>query len=165
MVSGIQWWIKSSFCREIVFHPFAGLFMSKSWISPHITLMINGTENTSANEWCFDGGCEKSPSAEILAFFTATSSLRNKIHALELYNDASKIVFENKKILSLSYTKEIKKTYSNRFKFWFFPPYFDGTVEPRLSGLFLWSQFGHEYLLVTIKIRSLFVYISLCKKI
>ena len=25
---------------------------------------------------------------------------------------------------------------------------------PRLSGLFLWSQFGHEYLLVTIKIRS-----------
>ena len=24
----------------------------------------------------------------------------------------------------------------------------------RLSGLFLWSQFGHEYLLVTIKIRS-----------
>ena len=33
------------------------------------------------------------------------------------------------------------------------------TVEPRLSGtrlsgLFLWSQFGHEYSLVTIKIRS-----------
>ena len=26
------------------------------------------------------------------------------------------------------------------------------TVEPRLSGLFLWSQFGHEYLLVTTKI-------------
>ena len=25
---------------------------------------------------------------------------------------------------------------------------------PRLSGLFLWSQFGHEYLLVTIKICS-----------
>ena len=25
---------------------------------------------------------------------------------------------------------------------------------PRLSGLFLWPQFGHEYLLVTIKIRS-----------
>ena len=25
---------------------------------------------------------------------------------------------------------------------------------PRLSGLFLWSQFGHEYLLVTIKIHS-----------
>ena len=24
----------------------------------------------------------------------------------------------------------------------------------RLSGLFLWSQFGHEYLLVTITIRS-----------
>ena len=24
----------------------------------------------------------------------------------------------------------------------------------RLSGLFLWSQFGHEYLLVTIKFRS-----------
>ena len=28
------------------------------------------------------------------------------------------------------------------------------TVEPRLSGLFLWSQFGHEYLLATIKIPS-----------
>ena len=28
------------------------------------------------------------------------------------------------------------------------------TVEPRLFGLFLWSQFGHEYLLATIKIRS-----------
>ena len=28
------------------------------------------------------------------------------------------------------------------------------TVEPRLSGLFVWSQFGHEYLLVTTKIRS-----------
>ena len=25
---------------------------------------------------------------------------------------------------------------------------------PRLSGLFLWSQFGHEYLLATIKIPS-----------
>ena len=25
---------------------------------------------------------------------------------------------------------------------------------PRLSGLFLWSQFSHEYLLVTIKIRT-----------
>ena len=24
----------------------------------------------------------------------------------------------------------------------------------RLSGLFLWSQFGYDYLLVTIKIRS-----------
>ena len=31
---------------------------------------------------------------------------------------------------------------------------FLNTVEPRLSGLFLWSQFGHEYLLVMIKIRS-----------
>ena len=36
---------------------------------------------------------------------------------------------------------------------------FTGTVEPRLSGprlsgLFLSSQFGREYLLVTIKIRS-----------
>ena len=34
-----------------------------------------------------------------------------------------------------------------------------GTVEPRLSRFldyvhFLWFQFGHEYLLVTIKIRS-----------
>ena len=29
-----------------------------------------------------------------------------------------------------------------------------GTVEPQLSGLFFWSQFGHEYLLVTIKIRN-----------
>ena len=31
---------------------------------------------------------------------------------------------------------------------------FPDTVESRLSGLFLWTQFGHEYLLVTIKIRS-----------
>ena len=36
---------------------------------------------------------------------------------------------------------------------------FLNAVEPRLSGsrlsgLFLWSQFGHEYLLVMIKIRS-----------
>ena len=28
------------------------------------------------------------------------------------------------------------------------------TVGPRLSGLFLWSQFGYDYVLVTIKIRS-----------
>ena len=45
---------------------------------------INETKNTSANEWCFDEGCEKSPSAVILAFFTGTSSLRSKIHALQL---------------------------------------------------------------------------------
>ena len=60
--------------------------------------MINKTKNTSANEWCFDEGCEKSPSAVILAFFTGTSSLKNKIHALHAinlnqYNEASKIVF------------------------------------------------------------------------
>ena len=29
--------------------------------------MINETKNTSANEWRFDEGCEKSPSAVILA--------------------------------------------------------------------------------------------------
>ena len=51
--------------------------------------MVNETKNTSVNEWCFDNGCEKSLSAVILAFFTSTSSLRNKIH----YNDASKIMF------------------------------------------------------------------------
>ena len=45
--------------------------------------MINETKNTSANEWRFDEGCsEKSPSAVILAFFSGTSSLRNKIHTL-----------------------------------------------------------------------------------
>ena len=38
-------------------------------------------------------------------------------------------------------------------------PIFNTTVEPRLSGprlsgLFLWFQFGYDYLLVTIKIRS-----------
>ena len=60
--------------------------------------MINETKNTSANEWCFDEGCEKSLSSVILAFFTGTSSLRNEIHALHAidfiqYNDASKIVF------------------------------------------------------------------------
>ena len=41
---------------------------------------------------------KKSPSVVILAFFTGTPSLRNKIHALQTinlnqYNDASKIVF------------------------------------------------------------------------
>ena len=44
--------------------------------------MINESKNTSANEKCFDEGYEKSPSAVILALFTGTSSLRNKIHAL-----------------------------------------------------------------------------------
>ena len=47
--SGIQWLIKCPFCRAIVFHPFAGLFISKSCLSPHIKLMINETKNTSAN--------------------------------------------------------------------------------------------------------------------
>ena len=46
--------------------------------------MINETTNTAANEWRFDEGCEKSPSAVILALFSGTSSLRNKIHALQL---------------------------------------------------------------------------------
>ena len=46
--------------------------------------MINETKNTSANEWRFDEGCEKSPSTVILAFFSGTSSLKNKIHALQL---------------------------------------------------------------------------------
>ena len=32
--------------------------------------MISETKNASANEWCFNEGCEKSPSAVILAFFT-----------------------------------------------------------------------------------------------
>ena len=84
IVSGIQWLIKCPFCRETVFHPFSGLFISKSCLSPQIKLMINETKNTSANEWRFDEGCEKSPSAVILAFFSGTSSLRNKIHALQL---------------------------------------------------------------------------------
>ena len=76
-------------------------------------LMINETKNTSANEWRFDEDCEKSPSAVILAFFSGTFSLRNKIHA---YNDASKILcFENKNFLSFSYTKE--KNYSNWVEF------------------------------------------------
>ena len=82
--------------------------------------MINETKNTSASEWCFDEGCEKSPSAVILAFFTGTPSLRNKIHALQLlslnqYNDARRLCYENKKILSFSYTKE--KRNGNRFEF------------------------------------------------
>ena len=46
--------------------------------------MINETKNTSANKWRFDEGCEKSLSVVILAFFTGTSSLRNKIHARQL---------------------------------------------------------------------------------
>ena len=62
--------------------------------------MINETQNTSANEWRFDEGCEKSPSAVILAFFTGTSSLRNLKNTLQL-----RLCFENKNILSFSYTK------------------------------------------------------------
>ena len=59
---------------------------------------FNETKITSANEWRFDEGCEKSPSAVILAFFTGTSSLRNlNTHPstinLNQFNDASKIVF------------------------------------------------------------------------
>ena len=46
--------------------------------------MINETKNTSVNQWYFDEGCEKSPSAVVLAFFTGMSSLGNKIHALQL---------------------------------------------------------------------------------
>ena len=51
--------------------------------------MINKTKNTSANEWCFDEGCEKSPSVVILALFTGTSSTINLIQ----YTDTSKIMF------------------------------------------------------------------------
>ena len=76
--------MKCPFCRKIVFYPFAGLFISKSCLSPQIELMINETKNTSANEWCFDEDFRKSPSAVTLAFFTGTSSLRNKIHVLQL---------------------------------------------------------------------------------
>ena len=103
------------------FHDFAGLFISKSCFSPHIKLIINETKNTSANEWCFNEGCEKSPSAETLAFLSGTSSLRNKIHEINFkykliiqYNNASKC-FEKKKILLFGCTKE--KNYSNRFEF------------------------------------------------
>ena len=64
--------------------PFAGLFISKSGLSPHIKLMVNEPKNTSANEWCFNEGCGKLPSAVILAFSTVTSSLRNKIQARQL---------------------------------------------------------------------------------
>ena len=41
--------MKRLFCCEIVFHPFAGLFISKSCLSPHIKQMINETKNTSMN--------------------------------------------------------------------------------------------------------------------
>ena len=74
IVSGIQWLIKCPFCRELHFHPFAGMFKLKSCLTPHITLMINKTGNFSVNERCSDEGCQKSPSAVILAFFTGTST-------------------------------------------------------------------------------------------
>ena len=67
---------------KLHFHPFAGLFISKSCLSPHIKLMVNESNNTSANEWYFGEGCEKSLSVlsvVILALFTSTSSLRNAI--------------------------------------------------------------------------------------
>ena len=56
IVSRIQWLIKCPFCSENVFHPFSGLFISKSCLSPQIKLMINETKNTAANEWRFDEG-------------------------------------------------------------------------------------------------------------
>ena len=37
-----------------------------------------------------------------------------------------RLCFENKKILSFSCTQE--KNYSDQVEFWFFPPYFDGTL-------------------------------------
>ena len=89
-------------------------------------------KSTSTNEWFFDEGCEKLPSAVILAFFTGTFLSRNDVHALQLYISLFNIMmpvrlrFENKKTLSYSFTKE--KNYSNRFEFGFFPPYFDGTL-------------------------------------
>ena len=46
--------------------------------------MINETKNTSAMNGVLMKAVEKSPSAVILAFFTVTSSLWNKIHALQL---------------------------------------------------------------------------------
>ena len=97
-MSGIQRLINCPFCRETVFHPFAGLFISKSCLCPQIKLTINENKNTSANEWRFDEGCEKSPSAVILAFFTGSSSLRNlNTHTstinLNQYDAASEIVF------------------------------------------------------------------------
>ena len=36
-----------------------------------------------------------------------------------------RLCFENKNILSISYTKEKN---CSKFEFWFFPPYFDGTL-------------------------------------
>ena len=38
-----------------------------------------------------------------------------------------RLSFEKKKILLFGYTKE-KKKYSNRFEFWYFPPYFDSRL-------------------------------------
>ena len=90
-------------------------------------------KSTSTNEWFFDEGCEKLPSAVILAFFTGTFLSRNDVHALQPYISLFNIMmpvrlcFENKKTLSYSFTKE-KNNYSNRFEFGFFPPYFDGTL-------------------------------------
>ena len=57
--------------------------------------MINETKNTSASEWRFDEGCEKSPSAVILAFFTRyvfveKKNTRTSTVTLNLHNDASK---------------------------------------------------------------------------
>ena len=48
--------------------------------------MINETKNTSTNEWGYDDGCEKSPSALILAFFIFF------LHLLYIYNDLGQIL-------------------------------------------------------------------------
>ena len=62
IVSGIKW---RQFAVKLHFAPFAGLFISKSRLSPRNKLMIIENKNTSGYEWCFDEGCEKSPSAVI----------------------------------------------------------------------------------------------------
>ena len=131
IVSGIQWLIKCAFCRQTVFHPFSSLFISKSCLSPQIKLMINETKNTSANEWRFHEGCEKSPSAVILAFFTGTSSLRNNYtHFNHKFKSMIMmpvrlcfeirifyhLVIQRKKITAIGLNSD------------FFPPYFDGTL-------------------------------------
>ena len=47
--------------------------------------------NFSVNERCSDEGCQKSPSAVILAFFTGTSTHISTIELIQ-YNNATKIV-------------------------------------------------------------------------
>ena len=72
--------------------------------------MINETKSTFANEWCLGEGCKISLSAVILAFFTGTFSLTNKIHAVQLYIKLNHLVLQRKGITGIGLNSDFFST-------------------------------------------------------